>query len=87
MLDELTAILERTRLYRVTTGGVDAARFLYASTETRVVEASEDEGSLWLEFWGNSDETSDVPPLKEVRCKSVEDAATEIEAWFACEAS
>jgi hypothetical protein len=62
--------------------GRDAAEFVFVQANSRAVEVSIDDNSIWVEFWDSVDEEAPVPSVKEATLATVEEAKTEITNWL-----
>ena len=76
ILDELKPGLESVCLK-----GHGASSFIYAVNNGRAVEVSEEDGELWLEFWGKGDD-EDAAPVKEMTVPGSEQAIRETKRWL-----
>ena len=77
MIEQLKNVLDTKRIWWRRGDG-----FLFVKSETRAIEVSENDDSLWLEFWASSDEDADDPPVKECDCYSVDAAVRAIDDWL-----
>ena len=62
--------------------GHGLSSFLYLVNKGRAVEISEDDGSLWIEFWEKSDD-EDAAPVNEMTVSGPAHAIMEAKRWLA----
>ena len=81
MLKELKKVLLEKR-YQVSSRGAGKSRFLFVKGDRTSAEISEDNMTLWVEFWETSDEEVDDTPVKDKTCKTLNEAIEVISDWI-----
>jgi len=81
MLEEIKKVLLDKR-YQVYPRGEGKSRFLFVKGARTSAEISEDDDTLWVEFWASSNEENDDAPVKSKTCKTVNETIKAVCAWI-----